>query len=105
MKELYAKLQRNQYFEVAPSEVHFSGFEVSNKNKNEPPSQRKKYSQILRIINISDQVQRCVILPPQSKIFDIHYVKQVFFSCYYSLKKSVQISNLIRILNKPQFSP
>jgi hypothetical protein len=66
-------LQRNKFFEVTPVEVHFSGFEV---NKETPI----RYTQMLRVINISDQVQRMVILPPQTKHFDVHYVKQVGFS-------------------------
>jgi hypothetical protein len=71
--EIYAKLQRNQVFEVAPIEVHFAGYELSS-DLNEP----KKYVQKLKIINISGQVQRLTVLPPQqTKYFDIHYVKPV----------------------------
>jgi hypothetical protein len=29
----------------------------------------------VRIINISDQVQRMTVLPPSTKYFDIYYVK------------------------------
>lgn len=67
--EIYAKLQRNDYFEIQPSEVHFSGFEIDT---NEGV---KKYRQTVRIINISDQVQRMTVLPPSTKFFEIYYVK------------------------------
>jgi hypothetical protein len=61
-------------FEVAPIEVHFAGYEV-NTNKSEPI---KKFTQKLKIINISGQVQRLTVLPPkQTKYFDVHYVKPV----------------------------
>lgn len=67
--EIFAKLQRNELFEVSPAEIHFAGFEVNNDNR--------KYVQILRLINISGQVQRMTVLPPQTKFFQIIYVKQV----------------------------
>lgn len=68
--EIYAKLERNELFEVSPVEVHFSGFEIDS-------NQIKKYTQKLRIINVSDQVQRMTVLPPQTKYFDVFYVKPV----------------------------
>lgn len=68
--EIYAKLQRNDVFEVSPVEVHFSGFEINNE-------EQKRYTQILKVINISGQVQRMIVIPPQTKFFTIHYVKQV----------------------------
>lgn len=68
-KEIFAKLQRNQIFEVSPVEIHFSGFEIGGS---------KRYSQTLHVINVSDKVQRMTVLPPLStRHFDIHYVKQV----------------------------
>ncbi|CAF0716220.1 unnamed protein product [Brachionus calyciflorus] len=67
--KIFAKLQRNDIFEVSPAEVHFSGFEVNK-------SDQKKYVQLLKVINISGQLQRMTVLPPQTKFFDIHYVKQ-----------------------------
>lgn len=69
--EIYAKLQRNQIFEVAPGEIHFAGFQV---NVAEP---NKRYSQTLHVINISDKVQRMTVLPPMTRNFDVFYVKQV----------------------------
>jgi hypothetical protein len=78
VQEIYARLQRNELFEVTPVEVHFSGFEVNDKEK-------KKYKQTLRIINISDQVQRMTILPPQTKYFDIHYTKPVSVILFLSI--------------------
>jgi hypothetical protein len=77
LKEIYAKLQRNEYFEVAPAEVHFAGFEVLSSQQD---GESKKYTQILRIINISGQVQRMTVLPPFTKHFQIFYVKQVELS-------------------------
>ena len=69
LKEIYAKLQRNEIFEAAPAEVHFAGFEVDQDVKS--------YEQILRIINISGQIQRMTVLPPKTKFFDVLYVKPV----------------------------
>ena len=63
--------ERNDLFEVSPIEIHFSGYDIDSK---EP----KKYTQTLRVINISDQVQRMTVLPPQTKYFDVFYVKPVF---------------------------
>ena len=63
------KLQRNEIFEAAPAEVHFAGFEVDQDVKS--------YEQILRIINISGQIQRMTVLPPKTKFFDVLYVKPV----------------------------
>jgi hypothetical protein len=62
-------LQRNEIFEAAPAEVHFAGFEVDQDVKS--------YEQILRIINISGQIQRMTVLPPKTKFFDVLYVKPV----------------------------
>lgn len=65
--EIYAKLHRNEVFEVTPTEVHFAGYEIN-----------KKFTQKLKIINISGQVERLTVLPPkQVKHFDIHYIKPV----------------------------
>ena len=60
---IFAKLERNDLFEVSPIEIHFSGYDIDSK---EP----KKYTQTLRVINISDQVQRMTVLPPQTKYFE-----------------------------------
>ncbi|RMZ96259.1 Primary ciliary dyskinesia [Brachionus plicatilis] len=67
--KIFAKLQRNDAFEVSPVEVHFSGFEIDK-------SDQKRYTQILKVINISGQLQRMTVIPPQTKFFTIHYVKQ-----------------------------
>ena len=65
--EIYAKLHRNEVFEIAPVELHFAGYETN-----------KKYTQKLKVINISGQVQRLTLLPPkQNKHFDVHYIKPV----------------------------
>ena len=69
-KEIFAKLKRNNLFELEPSEIHFAGF---NLNQNENPC----YKKFLKVINISDQLQRMTILPPQTKYFELSYVKQV----------------------------
>ncbi len=69
IKEIYAKLQRNEIFEAAPVEVHFAGFEVDEDGSS--------YQQILRIINISGQIQRMTVLPPKTNFFDVLYVKPV----------------------------
>lgn len=64
--KIFAKLQRNQIFEVTPVEVHFAGFQVDEKSV---------FTQVLRIINISGQIQRMTVLPPKTKFFDVIYVK------------------------------
>lgn len=66
IKEIFAKLHRNDIFELEPSEVHFSGFSLDNNES------LKKH---VKIINSSDQVQRLTILPPLTKYFEIHYTK------------------------------
>ena len=64
---------------MSPVEIHFSGYEIDSKEPN-------KYTQILRVINISDQVQRMTVLPPQTKYFDVFYVKPVLIFKFNQMK-------------------
>ena len=68
---------------MTPVEVHFAGFEVN-----------KQYTQILRLINISGTVQRMTVLPPKTKIFDVHYVKPVSYQCLTSCYSFLGIKNM-----------
>jgi hypothetical protein len=72
--EIYAKLQRNLIFEVAPVELHFAGFQIPTSNNKKDV---KRFTQRLKIINISGEVQQMTILPPKSEFFEIYYVKPV----------------------------
>ena len=57
-----------------PSVIHFGGFEVD-----------KKHTVSLSIVNVSTEVIRMHIVPPQSKYFYVKYTKNVsYFYIHYS---------------------
>ncbi|XP_053327588.1 cilia- and flagella-associated protein 221 [Spea bombifrons] len=60
----YAKLGRNGVVEASPGILHFGGYEI-----------RKRYQQILKLINISKDAKNVHIIPPQTKHFAITYNK------------------------------
>ncbi|XP_037552658.1 cilia- and flagella-associated protein 221 [Nematolebias whitei] len=60
-----AELKRNGRIEVAPSELHFSGFELG-----------KKYVQVLKIINISCEAVNFHIIPTQTRYFQTTYTRK-----------------------------
>jgi hypothetical protein len=66
-QEIFTKLQRNELIEASPSEIHFNGFDLD----------KLPLTRVLKLINISGNIQRMTILPPQTKYFDVHYVKPV----------------------------
>ena len=75
--KIYAKLQRNDVFELSPMEVHFAGFEVAVEGTINGKNKFKRYTQKLKIINISAEMQNMTVLPPQTEFFEIYYVKPV----------------------------
>ncbi|KAI4894617.1 hypothetical protein NFI96_027382 [Prochilodus magdalenae] len=62
---VYAKLKSSNVVEAAPSELHFSGFEVG-----------KDYKKIVKLINVSSEVLDVHILPTQTKFFITEYTKK-----------------------------
>ncbi|XP_017573245.1 cilia- and flagella-associated protein 221 isoform X2 [Pygocentrus nattereri] len=62
---VYAKLKSNNVVEVAPLELHFSGFEVG-----------KDYKKVVKLINVSSEVLDVHILPTQTKYFLTEYIKK-----------------------------
>ena len=58
----------NSIVQARPAVVHFGGFTVGETQR-----------QVLQIANISTEVQRMHIIPPQTEFFSIHYTKGVGF--------------------------
>ena len=52
--------------QAAPSVVHFGGFQLGHVREK-----------MLRLVNVSTEVQRMHVLPPQTKYFKIKYSKEV----------------------------
>lgn len=68
--EIYSKIAGNDVVQARPSVVHFAGFELGITQEVE-----------LRLGNVSTEVQRMHIIPPQTKYFNIKYKKNVSFLC------------------------
>lgn len=62
--KIYAKIAQNSMVMAKPSVVHFDGFEIG-----------KKHIRSLSIVNVSMEVIRMHIIPPQTKYFYIKYTK------------------------------
>ena len=73
LSEIYSKVAQNSVVQARPAILHFGGFDVDN-------TQRL----VLQIANVSGDVQRMHIIPPQTKYFYIKYTKNV--SSYTELK-------------------
>lgn len=64
--EIYTKIAQNSMVLAKPSVIHFGGFEVD-----------KKHTMALSIVNVSTEVIRMHVIPPQTKYFYIKYTKNV----------------------------
>lgn len=62
--KIYTKIAQNSMVLAKPSVIHFGGFEVD-----------KKHTLALSIVNVSTEVIRMHIVPPQTKYFYIKYTK------------------------------
>ena len=66
LSEIYSKVAQNTVVQARPAVIHFGGFELG-----------KTMKQKLFVSNVSSEVQRYHIIPPQSKYFNIKYTKNV----------------------------
>ncbi len=66
ISEIFSKVAQNAVIQAQPSVLHFGGFEPGQKVKK-----------VLRLVNVSTEVQRMHVIPPQTKFFYIHYKKGV----------------------------
>ena len=63
---VFPRIKHTKVIEAQPDALHFGGFQL-----------KQEYVLKLKLVNISDKVQRIHILPPQTKFFSVHYRKRV----------------------------
>lgn len=72
--EIYSKLVKNATVQAKPAAIHFTGFQVGKVSK-----------QPLHLANVSTEVQRMHIIPPQTQYFKIKYTKGVSVDIFFVL--------------------
>ena len=69
--EIYTKIAKNSMVMAKPAVLHFGGYELDEKS-----------TLSLSIVNVSTEVIRMHIIPPQTKHFYIKYQKSVSIYMY-----------------------